>query len=192
MSHPFQFIPTGYGKYVFIPALVLLLIGQTAFALTGAPLDTNQTHTNCDSAFPFLCQGIVGYELAHTVENSRAILDSWDKTGAKANAGFSLGIDYIYILGYANLIALVCVWAGGILQKRKWFGPHFGAVFAWGVWGAGLLDGTENAALLVQLFGGATGEWALVAWLCASLKFALIALALLYVLYGGVARLTGN
>lgn len=192
MSHPFQSVPSGKGKYVFVPALILMLFGQIAFALTGKPLDTNQTHTHCDSVLPFLCQGIVGYELAHTAQNSLAILDSWDKVGARANAGFSLGIDYVYILGYANLIALACVWAGGILGNRKWSGANLGALIAWGVWLAALLDSTENIGLLVQLFSGAASEWALLAWLCASIKFALIAISLLYVLYGGLARLLGQ
>ena len=49
-------------------------------------------------------------------------------------------------------------------------------------------DAIENVALTVSLLGGVRAPWPLVAWACASLKFALLALGLLYAVSGAVAR----
>ena len=45
--------------------------------------------------------GIISFELAKTLEQSQAMLSSWDNN-AKINAGISLGIDYLFLFFYAD------------------------------------------------------------------------------------------
>ena len=75
---------------------------------------------------PAAPQGIVSYEFAGTTTAAQRILDSWD-AGAKVYAGFSLGLDYLYMPAYALTIGLACAWAARVL------GPGGGG---WAVWGA--------------------------------------------------------
>ena len=117
--------------------------------------------------------GIVSFELARTVERSATILASW---GAEAHedARVSLLVDYLFIVAYPAALAFGC-----LTTAARW--PRFGGVsraLAAGALVAGGLDAIENAALLVQLAHGATPTAALVAWGCASVKFALVLLAL--------------
>jgi hypothetical protein len=64
-----------------------------------------------------------------------------------------------------------------------------GGIFARAIIVAGLLDAVENVAQLLMLAGHRTQPWPALASVCASLKFFLIGVALLYALYGGGAAL---
>jgi hypothetical protein len=130
-------------------------------------------------------QGIVSYELAGTTAAAQSILDSWD-AGAKVHAGFSLGLDYLYMPAYALTIALACVWAARVLgSKKHWLGS-LGRALAFGLGLAALLDASENYALTTMLFSAAADPWPAVARWCATGKFALIIAGLVYTLAGFV------
>jgi len=64
-----------------------------------------------------------------------------------------------------------------------------GNILGWGVFFAGLLDVIENFSLIVCLFGEVSAPWPQAAAICAGIKFSLIFLALVFVLYGGVISL---
>jgi hypothetical protein len=160
---------------VFVLLLILTLIVMTVLYVTGLPLNT--------AAAP---QGIVSYEFAGSVEQARAMLDSW--ANARAQAGFNLGFDFVYMLLYSTTIAVACGWAGRVLRDRRW---PLGALASWlapGQWLAALFDATENVALTVLLFGTLSEPWPQVAAACATIKFALIIAGLVFALYGVVAR----
>ena len=76
---------------------------------------------------PAAPQGIVSYEFAGTTAAAQGILDSWD-AGAKVHAGFSLGLDYLYMPVYALTIGLACAWAAARVAGAESCG--------WGAWGA--------------------------------------------------------
>ena len=87
------------GHGLLWPALLALTIVLTvALQAVNAPLKT-----------PAAPQGIVSYEFAGTTAAAQSILDSWD-AGAKVYAGFSLGLDYLYMPTYALTIGLACAW----------------------------------------------------------------------------------
>jgi hypothetical protein len=134
---------------------------------------------------PAAPQGIVSYELAGTTAAAQGILDSWD-AGARVNAGFSLGLDYLYMPAYALTIGLACAWAARVLGSRKRWLDRLGRVLAFGLGLAALLDAVENYALTTMLFGAAADPWPAVARWCATGKFALIIAGLVYVLVGFV------
>jgi hypothetical protein len=155
------------------PALLALTIALTiVLQAVNVPLKT-----------PAAPQGVVSYEFAGTTAASQGILDSWD-AGAKVHAGFSLGLDYLYMPVYALTIGLACAWAARVLGSRKrWLGS-LGRVLAFGLGLAALLDATENYALATMLFSAAADPWPAVARWCATGKFALIIAGLVYALAG--------
>ncbi len=155
--------------------LLALTIALTAvLQAVDAPLKT-----------PAAPQGIVSYEFAGTAAVAQAILDSWD-AGARVHAGFSLGLDFLYMPVYALTIALACAWAARVLGSRKHWLGSLGRVLAFGLGLAALLDAVENYALTTMLFSAVADPWPAVARWCATGKFALILAGLAYVLVGVV------
>ena len=103
-----------------------------------------------------------------------------------AFAGFSLGLDYLFMVAYSTTIALGCLWAADAFRARLPGLAAAGPWLAWGQWVAGLCDAVENVALTVMLLGGVADPWPGLAWWCATPKFVLIVAGLLYSL-GAVA-----
>ena len=137
--------------------------------------------------------GTITFELAGSPERAAEIVTSWEATGDKTRAAFALGLDFLYALLYAFAIAGACLAIGRRLRKRGW--RRLGALdvpLAWFAIAAGLLDWTENAALAVVLIDRPASPWPEIALACATPKFVLIAVAILYVLAAGVASLVGK
>ena len=128
----------------------------------------------------------LGVLISGSGTNLQAIIDAWNEND-RIRAGFSLGFDYLYMPVYSTTIALACVMAVGVLKRRAWHTS--GILLAWGLWIAALCDATENLALLTELLGNNVAPWPQVAQICATLKFGLILLGLLYVVAGVVLRL---
>ncbi len=176
MRHPFQSLPDGKLRTLFLPALTCYVILQVTFAVLDVPLWPN---------------GIVSFELAGSASGARAILASWNSF-ARLDAAFGLGLDYLFMLAYSTLIGIGCIWAGRMLLQRGWPLFPLAAPLAWGLWLAALCDATENLALLAQLFWGAAENLAQIAAICAAVKFVLIGIGLVYSSYGGLAWLAGR
>jgi hypothetical protein len=154
--------------------LALTIVLTVVLQAVDAPLKT-----------PAAPQGIVSYELAGTTAAAQSILDSWD-AGARMHAGFSLGLDYLYMPVYALTIGLACAWAARVLGRRnRWLGS-LGRVLAYALGLAALLDAVENYALTTMLFSAAAEPWPAVARWCATGKFALIIAGLAYCVAGFV------
>jgi hypothetical protein len=134
---------------------------------------------------------IVDFELAGSVDKADQIINAWSETD-RIRAGFSLGFDYLYMPVYSTTIALACVIAAGVLKSKAWY--SIGILLAWGLWIAAISDATENLALFTELLGDNVAPWPQVAQICATIKFGLILLGLLYVIVGvigiAVARVT--
>jgi hypothetical protein len=176
MRHPLDAIPAGRRRTLFAP-LVVLTLGMTAvMAVVDRPLRT--------SAAP---RGIVSFELAGDAATSARIIDSWDER-ARRYAAFGLGLDFLFLCAYSTSIACACLWAGGVFGARGLALAGAGPPLAWGQWLAALLDAEENSALAVLLLAGVRDPWPRVAWVCASLKFLLVAAGLLYAAAGLLAR----
>lgn len=158
---------------LFPGLLVLTLALFGVFRLLDAPLRT--------AAAP---SGIVSFELAATVANVQAILDSWDAR-ARLFAAFGLGLDYLFMPAYGLTFALAC-----LLVARRHPGPlgRVGATLAWSMLPAVLCDAVENLGLWFSLTRGPADPWPLISAGCAYVKFALLGLALVYVLVGLIWR----
>ncbi len=173
MTHPFESLHPGQGKYIFVPAAILFVILTVVFRLTDRP------------------PGIVAFELAGNIATAQAIVSSWGPT-ARLLVAFGLGLDYLYMLAYSTVVGFACIWAGRMLKAAHWRLASLGTTLAWGLWLAALFDATENIALLTQLVNSVMEPYPQIAAVCASLKFALILLGLLYVVYGGLSWLAGR
>ena len=158
------------------------LLGWALLALT-ILLTVVLQAVNVPLKTPAAPQGIVSYEFAGTTAAAQGILNSWD-VGARAHAGFSLGLDYLYMPVYALTIGLVCAWAARVLRGSKLWLGSLGRVLAFGLGLAALLDALENYALTTMLFGAAAEPWPAVARWCATGKFALIIVGVAYTLVG--------
>jgi len=126
--------------------------------------------------------GIVSYELAWRLDASQAILASWDAR-ARQYAALGLGLDYLFMLLYGALFALACALSGEALARRRWLLAGWGAKLAWGMGLAVMCDALENLALSVMLLEAPAQPWPVVSGACASLKFGLLFLGLVYSFY---------
>lgn len=177
MTNPLEGTAARVQRYGFFVALVGTILLMSILNVLGGPLTTE--------AAPF---GIVSFELAFSQTSAQAILLSWD-TNATLLAAFTLGLDYLFMVFYAAAIYF------GVLLSRVWLAVHqlpfsrWGAWLAWGALAAAGLDAVENMALVVQLIRGPGQTWAVLAGFCATVKFGLIFLGIVYGFYTLTMRL---
>ncbi len=132
--------------------------------------------------------GIVGFEFAGSEERAAEILGEWGDDGQDA-ARLSLWIDYPYLLVYGAFLTLAVAAIRDLAVRRGWrrlaaagavlvFFPAAGAAF----------DALEDVGLLVALDGNGGDAAPLLAAICATAKFALLAAAIVYIAAGLVER----
>lgn len=125
----------------------------------------------------FADPGIIPFELAKTIENSNAMVLSWQNQNAIPYKKFSLYFDYIFIIGYAgSLYIILNEW----WQKtdKKWiYYLSFLPILA------GVLDGIENIGLIQIIHLNGTQFHASLAFYFASVKFIILIPAVIGVLY---------
>ncbi len=166
MNHRLSLIYHRNGKAVFLGLLAWTLVLFAVFQVLNAPLVT--------LAAP---AGIVSHQFAWSVEKAQAILASWAGRPS-LSAAFSLGLDYLFIPSYALTVAL-----GALLAA----GRHSSSLRRLGIWAvyavcaAAIFDALENVGLARQLLTGlVSAPMTFLTGLCASLKFTLLILAVLY------------
>ena len=172
MHHPLEAIPPDKRLQVFLPLLIATLVLFSLFRFIGP----NQPYN------------IVDFELAGSVIKADTIVNAWT-TMDRIHAGFSLGVDYLFMPLYSTTIGLACVWAASVLASRRRWWRTIGLLFAWGLWLAALFDAIENLGLSAILFGSNVEPWPQISATCATLKFGLIIIGLIYVAIGVVIRL---
>jgi hypothetical protein len=169
MKHPLEAIPRGKRLTVFLVLLAVFLVITIGFQFIGPAQPS-----------------IVDFELAGTTYRAAEIINAWNMQD-RIRAGFSLGLDYLYMPVYSTLIALTCIWGAGVLASRQW--RTIGLLLGWGLWIAALFDAVENAMLTMVLFDQVAAPYPQVAQVCAMLKFALIILGLAFVVVAAVVYL---
>lgn len=137
-------------------------------------------------------QGIISFELIHSPEQAATILAEWGPRG-RVVAGISLGLDFLFLVVYGNCLALACSLIADQIRPRSNRLANVGAVLAWGMLLAALLDAIEDFALIEVLLGSATSPWIQMACWSAVIKFCLLALGGLFIagalLLRGIRRL---
>ena len=180
MKHPFQAIPHRQKKSALLILTLLTVLLLFVMNWIGVPLITSIAPA-----------GIVSFEFAGNALRVEEILNSWDHW-AQLFASLSLGLDYLFMLVYSSAIALACVMAGDALLGMRWLLPSLGVPLAWGQWTAALFDAVENYALIYILTNGVFSPWPEISRFCATIKFTLIALGMLYSLYGFIGHLANR
>jgi hypothetical protein len=168
---PFSKSLQSSGKKSILVLLFLLIISIVVMRHFGAPL----VNSACK-------KGIVSFELAKRIENSQAILNSWNEP-AKISAALSLGFDFVFLVLYSLFVALLIYKLKTGLWKNKWL-YRFGNVLIWAAFLMALSDSIENIALIRLLQGDIRQVWASTAYFFAVLKFSLLAICVLYILVG--------
>lgn len=171
MKHPLEFIPSASRKPIFWVFLIATLILFAIFRVLNVPLTT-----------PAAPGGIVSFELAGSREQAHLIVASWSNL-ASLYAAFGLGLDYLFMPMYALSIALGTLLAAG---RHKGWVKFVGTLAGWGAFAAAVFDAVENFALWKVLLGDVFSSWPQVSAVCATVKFALILLGILYALIGWV------
>jgi hypothetical protein len=169
--HPFERWPERRrGRWLLALALVYLVV-QIAIGAVNRPITTD--------AAP---NGIVTLELAGTPEEATRIVDSWEREGALDEAGVSLGLDFLYMPLYAALLAGLVV---GV-NRRRW---KIGSAIAWAPFVAAAFDVVETVSLVHVVDDPSVDGWPAVARAFALGKFALLIVAVLFIVVAGVAGL---
>ncbi len=174
LHHPFEWLSEANQRRVFIVSTLLAIVVMTILQVLGRPLNTEAAPA-----------GIVSFELAGSILTAERMLESWGDAG-RVYAGLSLGIDYFFLVTYAVAIGLGCVLVARSLARRSRFLSVVGILLAWAQFGAALLDGVENYALIRVLLGSQRELWPLTAQWCALVKFLLVVLGLVYVGLGAI------
>lgn len=115
--------------------------------------------------------GIVSFEFCAFSASCALQLQDWGVRGQQL-AMLSLGLDYLFIPLYVGLLWLALLGLAPLqsikLQRLTRLAAHLAAL-------AGLADTLENYALIQLLLSQSIAPFGLVAALCASLKFSLLA-----------------
>lgn len=160
-------------------ALVLLAVVALALLAAMQPAEQRMTDNG---------PGIVPFELAGSAERSEEIQAEWGEDGRDA-ARQQLWIDYAFMLAYGAFLVLAAAATRDLARSRGW--RRLVTVGALAVPAGGIAaacDAVENACLLLTL--GGAGDWAPVtATVFAAAKFALLAIAVAYLLAGLLMRL---
>jgi hypothetical protein len=161
MQHPLELVSAPYRKRFFFIFLFLTIMMFAIFRVLDEPL---------------LPKGIVSFELAGTPEQANEMVSSWSSED-KLYAAFGLGIDYLFMPLYSFALAFATLLAAG--RHSGWI-KSLGAVAGWGAFAAVLFDGVENFALFQVLLGAIYSPYPEIAAICATIKFGLLILGLMY------------
>jgi heme A synthase len=162
-------------RALIVSAVASLAIGAVLLALDARMMDTGGP-------------GIVGFELAGSEERATEILADWGDEGADA-ARASLWIDFAYLIAYGTFLVLAAWATRDLARTRGWQRmAALGTAVIPLAAAAAAFDAIEDVALLlaVDRHGGAFAPR--LAQVCASLKFALLAVTIAYLLAGLLLR----
>lgn len=132
--------------------------------------------------------GIIGFELAGSEDRAAEILADWGDEGTDA-ARASLWIDYAYLIAYGTFLVLAAWATRDLARARGWRRmAALGTAVIPLAAAAAAFDAIEDVGLLlaVDQHGGAFAPR--LAQVCASLKFALLAVTIAYLLAGLLLR----
>jgi hypothetical protein len=167
-THPFQTWPRRRRRLAFGLVLGATLV-ITVLAAVASPLPDGAT--------------IIDFELAGSVGRTQEILGVWRREGVVDDAKAIQLFDLVYPLIYGAALAGACVAAAGAWKRAGRPGPAAaGTALAWVASAAIALDYVENLGLAVSLWGEPSSPWPQLAAVAGTLKFAGIALALVYAL----------
>jgi hypothetical protein len=172
MKHPFDSLSAGavrkiYWIFLGLTALVAIIMGELGkFQPEGAPEGTVRTSPTID------------FEFANTPEKWNALQQFCGAPGMDA-LRVQTYVDYVFLMCYSTLIGAGVI--GVSRASRSGAVRALAPALAWGQWLSGVLDGIENFGLLQNANGPVSQTWLNVTVACATLKFALIVIGVLFI-----------
>lgn len=127
--------------------------------------------------------GIVSLEFAADPESAQDIIQSWEGSPSFW-AGFSMGMDFLFLAAYSATIAWGCLLVGKRLSNRWPLVKSTSHLVAAAVLVAGGLDIIENIALIKLIAGSTNAALPVIAIWCAVPKFLLVLIGVIYLLAG--------
>lgn len=156
-------------------AVATLVIGAVLIGLDTRMMDAGGT-------------GIIGFELAGSEDRAGEILADWGDEGTDA-ARASLWIDCAFLVTYGTFLVLAAAATREIALARGWARmARLGTAVMLAAVAAAVFDAIEDVGLLVALDGNGGSVAPRLAQVCASLKFALLAVTIAYLLAGLLLR----
>lgn len=132
---------------------------------------------------------ILGFEFAGSEQQAAQIMAEWGADG-RDYARWSLWVDFGFMLSYGSFFALAALATRDFARERGLAALAAAGVFApLCAASAAVFDAAENTFLLLTLGGHGGSFGPPIATACASVKFLLITLAIVYVLWGLAIRL---
>jgi hypothetical protein len=168
--HPFAKLDSDRRRRLILGLLISTGLLFAAAAASTSPL--------INDAAPW---GLLSFELGGSVEETRTVLNSWHD-GHRIRAGFALGFDFMFMVSLTNLLALASVQAASRSSENSVL-AKLGPLLAWGQWVAGILWISQNLILVTMLTGAVTSPRPEIVYWCGTIKFSLLGLALVYVLF---------
>jgi hypothetical protein len=133
--------------------------------------------------------GIIGFEFAGSEERAAEILADWGDDGTDA-ARASLWLDFAYILAYGTFLVLAAWATRDLAESRGWRRlAAFGTAVVPFAAAAAAFDAIEDVGLLLAVDRQGGDLAPRLAQICASIKFALLAVTIAYLLIGLLVRL---
>lgn len=160
-------------------ALILLGIATVAFTVILELIDPSRVSSG---------PTILAFEFAGSSSRAAQITAEWGENGRSA-AHLSLVLDYGYMLSYGLFFCLAGFAIRDTARERGWRRlAAAGVVIPFFALAAAAFDAIENVALLLTLAGKGGNSAPPFATVCSTIKFTLIAIAILYVLCGLALR----
>jgi hypothetical protein len=132
---------------------------------------------------------ILGFEFAGSEQQAARVMSEWGASG-RDYARWSLWIDFGFMLSYGAFFTLAALATRDFARENGLRAlAAAGAAAPLCAAAAAIFDAGENVFLLLTLGGHGGSFGPVVAAACASVKFLLIAIAIVYVLWGLVSRL---
>ena len=172
LTHPFQRIARGRIRLFVVPLAGIVLVIVALFPWI---VPDRETHS------------LVDLVEAGSPEAAGAVLAHWSEAD-RVRAAFGVGLDFLLNPAYANLAALICVWASRVFGSSGW--SQLGVMLAWLAWSVVVTNTIENIALFRMLLGARGSPWPELARLAHFYAGAvLFGAALPYAIAAGLARL---
>lgn len=145
-----------------------------------------------ERSLPADTPGIIEFEFVRTSARAARFLSEWGPDG-RDTARLSLWVDYGFMVSYGAFFTLTGLATRDFARDRGMRKlAAAGRVVPWFAAAAALFDAAENAFLLLILGGHGGSAAPALASACASVKLVLIVLAIAYVLWGLIGRLTSG
>ncbi len=179
-SHPLSWIPVRHERAILVTLILANILVMLGMGMVDGHLRTEAT--------PF---GIASFEFIGDAASAERALSAWGEKG-RAYAAFSLGLDYLFLVLYSLLAAML---AGTMSRKLERRFPRISKLSVWVAWTflfTGLFDAMENTALVAVVMGASDDLWPHLGLLFASIKFTLAAVGATYLLVVGCLGFVGR